>query len=553
MTASRAVLLLAAVLAAWNVWGYDLWAPDEPYFGEGAREMVADGHWAVPHVNGVVTTDKPPLFFWLIALFSLPYHRVSSFTARLPSILAYLGSVALTVRLGRRWWGESAGALAGLILATTYLPWDKGRTAQIDALLCFLVLAALTAFETHRSGDAPGRAMGLAFWLCAGLSVLAKGPVGLCLLVGVALLALAFDGNLRAWKGFAPFSGPALFAGVVVAWMAVAMLAGGSDYSVWAAVKRHVLERAVYGLHHKQPPWYYAEVLPVGLLPWSLLVPGAVWSALRNRRQPSERLLLIWAAFVVAFFSVWTEKRDLYVLPAYPAFALMVARVVDRAASKAAASAPDGAPAPRPRWVLIPVRLTGGLFVLTGLALPFLVRRYEPALLVPSLIVSGVLALGGMLILAASAGRPLRAAAATAGVVSAFYLITVSVLYPALNPLKSVGSLAVRMKEVTNSYRAEGNRVLAYGLDNITRQLSFYSDGVYVREIFNRSELAAALSGEKQVFAVARAEQIGKLPPEVSSRIHVITSAPLAGGEVLLVSNRALPNASGGAAASVSH
>jgi len=104
----------------------------------------------------------------------------------------------------------------------------------------------------------------------------------------------------------------------------------------------------------------------------------------------------------------------------------------------------------------------------------------------------------------------------------------------------------------TATYR-QGNRVLAYGLDNITRQLSFYSDGVYVREIFNRSELAAALSGEKQVFAVARAEQIGKLPPEVSSRIHVITSAPLAGGEVLLVSNRALPNASGGAAASVSH
>ena len=108
MRPSRAVLLLAALLFAWNIWGYDLWAPDEPYFGEGAREMVADGQWAVPHVNGVVTTDKPPLFFWLIALFSLPFGTVLSATARLPSVLAGLATVALTMRLGRRMWGERA-------------------------------------------------------------------------------------------------------------------------------------------------------------------------------------------------------------------------------------------------------------------------------------------------------------------------------------------------------------------------------------------------------------------------------------------------------------
>ena len=58
MSRPGAAVLLAAVLGAWNLWGYDLWAPDEPYFAEGAREMVVDGQWAVPHVNGAVTTDK---------------------------------------------------------------------------------------------------------------------------------------------------------------------------------------------------------------------------------------------------------------------------------------------------------------------------------------------------------------------------------------------------------------------------------------------------------------------------------------------------------------
>src|SRR5438093_1254910 len=152
----------AAFLGLWNLWGYDLWAPDEPYFAEGAREMLADGQWAVPHVNGTITTDKPPLFFWIIALLSLPAGRVTPLTARLPSALAGLGSVVLAMRLARRAAaapgtarlapeapavsGEADAGLAGLGLATTHLHWDKARSAQIDALLAFLILAALSAF-----------------------------------------------------------------------------------------------------------------------------------------------------------------------------------------------------------------------------------------------------------------------------------------------------------------------------------------------------------------------------------------------------------------------
>src|SRR6185436_3260732 len=161
----------------WGVWSYDLWAPDEPYFGEGAREMVVDGRWAVPHVNGEVTTDKPPLFFWLIAFFSLPFGKVSSLTARLPSILASLGTIWLTMRLACRFAGARAGPLAGVVLMTTYLFWDKARTAQIDALLCLLILAALSAFESFRAGESSGPRAGLAFWLASALAVLAKGPV----------------------------------------------------------------------------------------------------------------------------------------------------------------------------------------------------------------------------------------------------------------------------------------------------------------------------------------------------------------------------------------
>ncbi|MGH9464827.1 MAG: ArnT family glycosyltransferase, partial [Thermoanaerobaculia bacterium] len=333
MKSQRVVFALAAVLFLWNLGGaHDLWAPDEPYFAEGAREMVVDGQWRVPHVNGVPSTDKPPLFFWTIALLSLPAGQVTPWTARLPSALAALGTILLVLRLGRRLGGERVAWLAGVTLCTTLMFWEKARWTQIEALLCFLIWAAVSAFEAWRAGDADGRRAGLLFWLAAALAVLAKGPVGLLLPLGIAVVTLASDRQLGRWRQFAPASGPLLFALVVGAWMTLATL--GGEYSVWGALKEHFLDRAVHGLHHRQPPWYYLEVLPVHLLPWTGLLPGALLLAWR-RRSPSDRFLLVAALYVVVFFSISTEKRHLYALPAVPAMALMIARLVDSFAAPA--------------------------------------------------------------------------------------------------------------------------------------------------------------------------------------------------------------------------
>ncbi|MEX1311735.1 MAG: glycosyltransferase family 39 protein, partial [Candidatus Sulfomarinibacteraceae bacterium] len=188
---NRMILVLAAVLFFWFLGAHDLWAPDEPFFGEGAREMLVDGQWLVTHVNGVVNSHKPPLFFWLIALFSIPFGAVTELTARLPSALAALGTLVLVMRLGRRWFGSGTAAVAGLLLITSYMFWDKARWSQIDSLLCFLIWAALSAFEAWRAGDADGRRAGMIFWAAAGLAVLAKGPVGLLLPLGVVIVVLA--------------------------------------------------------------------------------------------------------------------------------------------------------------------------------------------------------------------------------------------------------------------------------------------------------------------------------------------------------------------------
>ncbi len=319
--------MLAAVLFFWFLGAHDLWAPDEPFFGEGAREMLVDGQWLVTHVNGVVNSHKPPLFFWLIAIFSIPIGAVTEFTARLPSVLAALGTLALVMRLGRRWFGPKTAALAGLLLATTYMFWDKARWSQIDSLLCFLIWVALSAFEAWRSGEADGRRAGALFWCAAALAVLAKGPVGLLLPLGIVIVVLAVERDLGSLRRFAPLVGPLVFVLVAGAWAVAATLWGPADYSVIGALREHFVERGMHGMHHVRPFWYYAERLPLSLLPVDGSAAGGAGPGLARTDAARQglRLALVAAVFVVVFFSISTEKRDLYVLPAFPAIALMMA------------------------------------------------------------------------------------------------------------------------------------------------------------------------------------------------------------------------------------
>lgn len=539
MRPSRAVLLLAALLFAWNIWGYDLWAPDEPYFGEGAREMVADGQWAVPHVNGVVTTDKPPLFFWLIALVSLPFGTVLSATARLPSVLAALATVALTMRLGRRAWGERVAELAGLMLAVNFLFWDKARTAQIDALLCLLILVALSAFEAWRSGDADGRRSGLLFWFAAALAVLAKGPVGALLPLGIALVTLIVDRRIGDWRRFAPLSGPALFVLVIALWMTLATVGGRGEYSVWGAFQEHVLDRAVHGMHHAQPFWYYAKTLPLRLLPWSFLLPGALLLAWR-RRGPADRFLLVYGLFVVVFFSISTEKRDLYVLPAFPAFALLLARLacVVCGVGGDTAGRDTGATIDR-RWLSLPQALTGVLFVALAIALPVAGQRTAVVpQWIPIVIAAAVLLAGAAVFWTAIRGRYLASVGLTAAGIATAYLLAAGLLFPALNPVKSSREFSARILDVTRESRQAGHVVPAFHLSNLPEAFSFYTRGVYFPEIEDPDELAEHLRRAEQVYAVADEDRLDLLPEDVRSSIRLLDRTRLSRKSVVILSNR---------------
>jgi 4-amino-4-deoxy-L-arabinose transferase-like glycosyltransferase len=527
---------MSVVIFLWALGGNDLWAPDEPFFAEGAREMLVDGHWAVPHVNGKLNNHKQALFFWLIALASMPVGVVTPWTARLPSVLAALGTVLLTIRIGRHYYGQRTAAMAAVILSTTYLFWDKARSAQIDATLCFFIWVALAAFAKWYTGELDGRWAGPLFWAATAFAVLAKGPVGLLIVIGIVVVFLASDRRrLRRLREFAPISGPMVFALIVGTWMIIATVGSHGEYSVWGALKEHVIDRSVHGMAHRQPPWYYAKMLPVLLFPWSALAIAAVILAWRKRGQSIDRFLLVAATVVIVIFSISTEKRGLYVLPAMPAFALLVARLL--ATVQGWIESGQESTGMR-RWVAVAQGATGALLAVVGIATPFAAGRFDEVPRHVAILLGVALALTGAVVLVMSVRRAARSALPLAAGMAVSYLLAVSLLYPALEPRKSARPFALKLKEVTAASRAKGHEIVAYGMGNVPAALAFYSDGVYTEETDSGQVLEEHILQDAEVFAVINADGLNVIGDKARQRVEVLHQTRLSRRDVLLIRNR---------------
>jgi len=302
---------------------------DEGAFAEATREMVASGDLGSTTLDGAPRFDKPILAYWLQAA-SVGALGMSERAVRLPSALCgWLWCLAVAWFAGRRW-GVRLGVLAGTVLATSVGPLAIGRAATADALLdLLLTLALLDAWRHLESGGkAPLRRAHL--WTALGL--LAKGPVALLVPAAVTLVYCATRRDLRRWARLAfDLPGWALLLAVAGPWYAYALQRHGMAF-VDGFLLRHNLARYTTPLEgHGGSLGYYVVMLPVMLLPWSALLPRVLHDARRRWGDPLQRFLLVWAAFVLAFFSFSGTKLPHYVLYGSTPVVLLLALAVDGA------------------------------------------------------------------------------------------------------------------------------------------------------------------------------------------------------------------------------
>jgi 4-amino-4-deoxy-L-arabinose transferase-like glycosyltransferase len=312
------------ILCLPNLGGPSLWDIDEGNNAECAQEMYESGNFIVPTFNYKLRLDKPVLLYWLQAL---AYHvyGINEWAARLPSALAALPALLVVYELGRRLFDRSTALLAGLILASSIAFCAAAHFANPDALLNLCILLTMWCFWEHYTRRG--------WWLlgagaACGLGMLAKGPVALVLPMATATLFLLVRHELRRWCDPRLLGAVLVFVFIAAPWY---VWVGLETKGEWLAgfFWKHNVERAVGVLeNHGGPFFYYGLVLLVGLAPWSIFLGPTVWHA-RSQRAGGTQFLFCWAAVWLVFFTVVRTKLPNYILPAYPALALLTASFLD--------------------------------------------------------------------------------------------------------------------------------------------------------------------------------------------------------------------------------
>ncbi|MBI5117334.1 glycosyltransferase family 39 protein [Candidatus Poribacteria bacterium] len=330
------LLVLLAVcyfLFSFRIGAHDLWSPDEPRYAQVAREMLETGDWIVPHLNGEVYQEKPPLYFWLVAYISRPLGDVNETTARFPSAIAATLIVLGTYLFGRRILGEREAFLGSLIAATSAQYLWIGRIGVIDMLLALSILASLICFYFgHAKRRPPLYVAGYLFLVPAALS---KGPVGIAVPVVVMLTFLAVEIVLRKESGkkqLAWFMGCTIIGLVLVGvcvgpWWRAAYERSDGVYGSLSLLKQQTEGRMFQSYSHRQPIYYYLMQILWQLFPWTVFLPLSAYAIKREgklRENQGLRFLLVWFLSVFLFFTLISGKRSQYILPSFPAAGLIL-------------------------------------------------------------------------------------------------------------------------------------------------------------------------------------------------------------------------------------
>jgi 4-amino-4-deoxy-L-arabinose transferase-like glycosyltransferase len=326
----RSLLLLAGiclVMIFWHLGKLPFYVRGEPREGLVVEEMLKSSEWILPVVNGSYIPFKPPLFHWAAALTAEASRRIDEFTLRFPSALFAALGVFLVYFVGAWIWEEQSGLFAAGVLATTYAWWNGGSLVQVDMTLAFFVTATLVVFlmaYRHRNNEI-GIAWPLAIAALSACATLAKGPVGVLVPALVVFFFLLLRHNLAFLKKLRPLPSAALFFLIAGSWYFLALRRGGEAFFLRQIVNEN-LRTAVGTYGHYQSPFYFIPALFLNMLPWSLFFPAIAMFAYRERGWLSDErvtYLVVWLATVFLFFSIARGKRAIYILPLYPAAALL--------------------------------------------------------------------------------------------------------------------------------------------------------------------------------------------------------------------------------------
>ncbi len=322
--------LLCTLVFVWGLGDIPFYTKGQPREATVIWEIYHHGDWILPLRNGHIIPSKPPLFHWLGTLVALALGQVSEFSIRLPSALLALFGVLLTYRVGAVLWGIEAGLIAGLTLATSFEWVRAATTARVDMTLTFFMVAAFFSFWSMYRKQRVDWTEALGFFCLLGLATLAKGPIG-ALLPGLVIgVFLASRRDILFVRNLHLITGGLLFFIVAGSWYALALWQGGEEFFEKQIMKENVfrfVSSGSAGAGHVHPFYYFIPNLFLGMAPWSFFFPPLLYFLYQCRQRWAEKnltYLIVWIVTIFLFYSASSSKRTVYILPIYPAIALLL-------------------------------------------------------------------------------------------------------------------------------------------------------------------------------------------------------------------------------------
>lgn len=290
--------------------------PDEPVYGETAREMLLAGDWLSPRIFGQFWYDKPPLFYWLEMIF-YSFGGISDVTSRLPSALLGMATAVYVYWQGKELFNKPIAYMSALLLVTSAGFMYIGKAAVTDMTLMFTLTVAMISFYRQKYY--------LAYIFC-GLSLLAKGPIGYAFPALIILIYLGCTRQLSQLKHMKLPQGILLAFLIGLPWYGYMYHVHGEVF-LDTFIGYHNFTRFAAPEHPGQNSLlFYVPILFAAMMPWTVALFPTVHRLFKKRDPFKDFLLycLIWSVFIFVFFSVSKTQLVTYIAPMFPPTAYLL-------------------------------------------------------------------------------------------------------------------------------------------------------------------------------------------------------------------------------------